>query len=348
MAKLKFMEEPAMDASLMICPHCGERDRIGIHQETERRYRCHKCKKTFAETQGTVFAGIHYPRWVVVLVLTLLAYGCPVTAIVAGLMLDERTVLDWLGKAGRQGKRVQESLVTAGQVTVSQVQADEVRVKTQGGVVWMASAMDVFSRLWLWGEVSPRRDKHLVRRVFDKVAAAVSCVTQPILIAVDGFAAYPNAIRAALHTKRYTGKRGRPKHIPWPNVQIVQVVKHVRGRQLKTIERRLVQGTWQQVHNLIACSQTAPGQINTAYIERLNATFRARMPSLGRRTRHLALTVRRLEDEMFWIGAVYNFCSTHSSLQATPAMAADLTDHVWSVRELLSRGGPLKALHAIL
>jgi len=348
MARLKFMEEPAMDASLITCPHCGEAERIGIHQATERRYQCHGCGKTFAETQGTVLAGLHYPSWVVVLVLTLLAHGCPVAAIVAGLMVDERTVLAWLGKAGRQGQHVQEMLVCTGQVALGQVQADEVRVKTQGGVVWMATAIDVFTRLWLWGAVSPRRDKQLVRRLLDQVAAAARWVTQPILMAVDGFAAYPKAIRAALHTQRYTGQRGRPKHIPWPHVQIVQAVKHVSARQFKAIERRLVQGTWQQVHTLIACSQTAAGQINTAYIERLNATFRARMPSLARRTRHLARTVCRLEAEMFWIGAVYNFCSVHSSIQATPAMAADLTDHVWSVRELLSLGGPLKALHGVL
>lgn len=154
-------------------------------------------------------------------------------------------------------------------------------------------------------------------------------------------------VRAALHPKRYTGKVGRPKHIFWPNVQIVQRVKHVSGRHLKALERRLVQGAWQQVHSLIACSQTA-GQIHTAYIERLNATFWARMPSLARRTRNVALTLCRLEAEMFWTGAVYNFCSVHASIQTTPAMATDLSDHIWSVRELLSLGGPFKSLHGVL
>jgi IS1 family transposase len=291
---------------------------------------------------------MHYPSWVVVLVMTLLSYGCPPNAIVMAFFLDPRTVSAWQVKAGEQAKRVQEGLVCNGQVELGQVQADELKVKTQNGAVWVATAMSVFPRLFIWGEISPRRDKKLIRRLMDKVAQAASNVTAPVLVAVDGFAAYPNAIRSAFHTKRYSGRRGRPKHIPWPNVQIVQVIKRRRGHKLETIERRLVQGGWQLVYALIAMSQVGAGKINTAYIERLNATFRARMPTLVRRTRSLARTVQRLEVEMFWMGVVYNFCTVHTSLGATPAVAADLTDHVWSIEELLRIGGPQKALHAIL
>lgn len=348
MAELKFMKTPPMDPSQVCCPKCGEAERIGVHQRAERRYKCHGCESTFAETKGSVFEGIEYPGWVVVLVVTLLAHGCPPAAIVAAFLLDPRTVSSWLAKAGEQAKEVQEALVCGGGVELGQVQADELRVKSQGGTIWIATAMTVFSRLFLWGEVSPKRNRRLVRRLMDKVCQAAQRTTEPVLVAVDGFAAYPNAIRSALHTKRYTGRRGRPKHIPWPQVQIVQLVKHRSSRKLQGIERRLIQGTWQQVYALIAMSQVGAGQINTAYIERLNATFRARMPTLVRRTRSLARTVDRLESEMFWIGAVYNFCTVHASLGITPAMAAALTDHLWSVEELLSIGGPQKALHGVL
>ena len=77
-----------------------------------------------------------------------------------------------------------------------------------------------------------------------------------------------------------------------------------------------------RAYDLIAMSQVGLGQINTAFIERLNATFRARMPALARRTRSLARTTHRLETELFWSGAVYNFCAIHTSLEATPTMAA--------------------------
>lgn len=93
--------------------------------------------------------------------------------------------------------------------------------------------------------------------------------------------------------------------------------------------------------------------MNTAYIERLNATFRSVIAPLARRTRALARTPALLEESMYLAGSVYNFCTLHRSLSValmvvskrgeqrrwvgrTPAMAASLTDHCWSVRELLT------------
>jgi len=83
-------------------------------------------------------------------------------------------------------------------------------------------------------------------------------------------------------------------------------------------------------------------------IERLNATFRARIATLVRHTRGLARTLQLPEDAMFWTGVVYNFCTIHTSLQTTPAVAAGLTDHVWSVEDLLRYGSPRKPLHTIV
>jgi transposase-like protein/IS1 family transposase len=348
MTELKFMEEMELDAKLFRCPHCGEEERIGVHNRKERLLKCHGCGKSFGETKGTVFENLHYPKWVVILILRLIGHGCPIPAIVASFFIDSRTVESWHEKAGKQGKRVQEQIVCNGQVELGQVQADEMRVKTQKGTVWMASSMTVFSRLFIWGEVSTSRDKSLIRRLFEHVAQAASSSTAPVLVAVDGFAAYPKAILAALHTKQRTGRPGRPAHIPWPDLHIVQVVKSAQGRRLAEVSRRLFHGTWQTVYALIGMSQLLPGSINTAYIERLNATFRARIPSLVRRTRNLACTTHRLEYEMFWLGVLYNFSTLHDSLAGTPAMAAGLTDHLWSVEELLSFNGPRKSLPVLL
>ena len=345
---LKFMEQASLKPELMTCPYCGEHRRIGIHSQKEHRYICHACGRTFSETQGTVFFGLHYPIWVVVLVLTLLAYGCPVAAIVVAFFMDERTVLAWLHKAGQYGQAVQDQVVCNGQIELGQVQADEICVKAQGGKAWIATALSVFSRLFLWGEVSPKRDKSLIKRLMGKVREAASSVTQAVLIAVDGFAAYPKAALQTFYTKLYTGRPGRPRHIPWPDLHIVQVVKHYSGRKLKSIERRLVYGSLDRVYDIMAMSQTTFGLINTSYIERLNATFRARIATLVRRTRGLARTAQRLEDDMFWTGVVYNFCAIHTSLESTPAVAAGLTDHVWSVEELLRLRFPNQPLHAIV
>jgi transposase-like protein len=206
MTPLKFMDQQPLEPKLMTCPHCGESSRIGVHVEPERRLICHACRRTFTETKGTVFFGLHYPIWVVVLVLTLLAYGCPVAAIVAAFYVDERTVAAWHAKAGQQGKRVQANIVCNGQVELGAVQADELCAKAQGGQkIWVATAMSVFSRLFLWGEVSPTRDRPLIERLMHRVRAAAGHLKQAVVVSVDGFAAYPKAIRQAFADKFYSG-----------------------------------------------------------------------------------------------------------------------------------------------
>ena len=144
---------------------------VVIHSRRERRYRCKRCRRTFAETAGTALYRLRTARDQVVVVITLLAYGCPIQAIVAAFGLDERTVARWQQRAGAQGRRVHEHLVQAGRVELGQVQADELRVRIVGGVLWLASAIAVPSRLWLGGAVSPARDGALIRALLERVRA---------------------------------------------------------------------------------------------------------------------------------------------------------------------------------
>jgi transposase-like protein len=325
-----------MRPELAVCPNsaCGASNHIGVHSLVERRYKCHGCGKTFAETRGTPLYGLKRPLWIVLLVLALLSGGCPVPAIVFAFGLDERTVADWQRKAGQHAKAVQEQLVCQGQVDLGQVQADELYVKVQGGTLWMATALSVFSRLFVWGAVAPQRDSVLVRQVIRHVRAA-ALRGRPILWAVDGFAAWTSGVLHVFRDPLRMGKRGRPPLVVWSDLHVVQVVKQYKRRCLVGIERRLAYGSMCCAEAIMQASQVCLGVINTAYIERLNATFRTWLPALTRRSRTPARQVAQLEAAMFWMGTVYNFCRVHATLQGTPAMAADLTDHVWSVDELI-------------
>ncbi len=327
---------PPMRPELVVCPksECGASGRIGVHSHAKRQYICHACNKTFAETTGTMRYDLKHPAWLVLLILALLAYGCPVPAIVLAFGLDERTVADWQLKAGRHAKTVQEQVVCHGQVDVGQVQADELYTKTQAGPVWIATAMTVFSRLWLWGAISWDRDAALVEPVIAQVRAAAQ-PGQPILFAVDGFKAYVTCILKVFRDPQPTGKRGRPPLVVWADLHIVQVVKQRVGRRLVSITRRLAHGRMAQAEAIMQATQVELGRINTAYIERLNATLRTWMPALVRRTRTPSGARAHLEAALFWTGCVYNFCHMHATLAGTPAMAADLTDHVWSIDELI-------------
>jgi hypothetical protein len=160
--KLTFMEQPPLHPELLVCPHCQESGRIGIHSQAEQRCICHACKRTFAETKGTPLHDLKYPL--------------------------------------------------------------ELCVNTQHGKVWMATAMSVFARLFLWGEVGQHRDTALLDQLFAHVRRAANGL-QPVLVAVDGFAAYPKVIRKHFATVVRSGKVGRPAHRPgrqaahWPPAQ---------------------------------------------------------------------------------------------------------------------------------
>jgi transposase-like protein len=199
---------PPLRPELGVCPtsSCGASGRIGVHSHTDRRYICHACGKTFAETAGTPLYGLQHPTWLVVVVLTVLAGGCPLPAIVFAFGLDERTVAEWQRTAGQHAKAVQKQRVCRGQLELGQVQGDEVYVKTQHGTVWMATAMSVFSRLFLWGAVAPQRDTSLITQVVQHVRAAAQ-IGQPIWWAVDGFSAWRRAILNVFREPVRTGKR---------------------------------------------------------------------------------------------------------------------------------------------
>jgi transposase-like protein len=332
---------------------------VVIHSRAERRYQCKRCRRTFAGTVGTALYRLRTARDEVVTVVTLLAYGCPIQAIVAAFGLDERTVARWQVRAGAQCRRVHEHLVQAGRVELGQVQADELRVRAVGGVLWLASALAVPSRLWLGGVVSTTRDGRLIRALLERVWACGP--KQAVLLCTDGLLSYPKQALRVFRVPERTGRRGHPRMILPAGLLIAQMIKRYAQRRVVEVERRVVHGAEAAVAAILRRTQGATtAVINTAYIERLNATFRARLASLTRRTRAGVHQVDTLDAGMWLVGTVYNFCRPHRSLRhrpdatpspaslgvgCTPAQAAGLADQRWSVHELLLfpvPGGGLK------
>ena len=109
--------------------------------------------------------GLRKPTEVIVIVVTLLAYGCPLQAIVHAFGLDERTVASWRDRAGKQCEKVHHHLIEQGTLDLVHVQADEIRVKGRSMIAWMGLSMMVSTRLWLGGVVSLRRDSALADRM---------------------------------------------------------------------------------------------------------------------------------------------------------------------------------------
>jgi transposase-like protein len=337
------------------CPARGQagRGNIGVHSQVEQRYVCHTCGRTFAATTGTPFYRLRTAADQVTLVLTLLCHGCPPQAIVAAFGLDERTVAAWLARAGGHCQQVHQHLVQQGQVDLQHVQADELWVKLVGQRVWMALALAAPARLWLGGAISPHRDLALITDLVQQVRACAARLDP--LVCVDGLASYVTAFLRVFRLPVYTGRRGRPRLVLAGGFQLGQVVKQYAKRRVVSVQQRVVHGTAATIAATLEATGTGHG-IHTAYIERLNATFRGALAPLVRRGRALAHKVATLQAGMYLVGCAYNFCWEHASLrlvapadsgrkwqERTPAMAAGLTAHRWTMRELLGYQVPLSA-----
>jgi hypothetical protein len=235
---------------------------------------------------------------------------------------------------------------------LGQVQADEIRVKHQGGIAWLAMAIAVSTRLWLGGVVSANRDANLITHLIEQIRSCA--LYRPLLFCVDGLLTYVSAIQKVLAIPVLNGKRGRPCLKEWENLCIVRVIKQASGRRVTGITQRIACGKWKQACLLLKQTQNTLNA-HTAYIERINGTFRSRIIALVRRGRSLVRHLSTLRNGMYLVGTVYNFCTPHKSLRKelhlpanrhrwihiTPAMATGITDHVWTVRELLSYQVPL-------
>jgi len=230
-------------------------------------------------------------------------------------------------------------------VEVGQVQVDEICVKVRRGRIWQAMALAVPTRLWLGGDLSPARDDALVTATLRRVAACAASTA--LLICVDGFAAYVGTVRTVVRVALRTGRPGRPRLGRPEAVLLAQVIKSHQGRRLVDVTRRVVFSTAEAVADANAATRGGT-QINTSSIERLNATFRAALAPLTRRGRRLAHGAALLTSGIWLVGTAYNFCWPHTRVRVrvrvrgartwqkrTPAMAAGLTDHVWTLDEVL-------------
>jgi hypothetical protein len=235
------------------------------------------------------------------------AHGCPLQAIVAAFGIDERTLARWQRDSGLQGKRVHEHMVEARRVERLQVQAEEIRVKAVGGIYWLACALEVRSRLLVGGVISYSRDRHLLRSLLIRVR---SCgPVERILLVTDGLASYASQALHVFREPLHTGKVGPPRLVLARGVMIAQVIKRHERRRVVEVLRRIVVGTEAEViSRVIGTQRSIRALINTSYIERLTATFRARLAPLVRRTRAAAHKQCTLEWGCGWWAVATTSC----------------------------------------
>jgi transposase-like protein len=126
----------------MDCPARGQvgEGTITIHSLKRQRYWCKVCEKAFSARTGTVFYRRRTDEETISRVVTLVGHGCPIPAIEAAYGFQAQTVREWMQASGAHAQAVHHAEVVQPRELV-QVQADEIHVKTQADVVWMAMAL---------------------------------------------------------------------------------------------------------------------------------------------------------------------------------------------------------------
>jgi len=193
--------------------------------------------------------------------------------------------------------------------------------------------------------------------VIHHVAQVLAPACAPLFL-TDGFREYLTALLTHYghwvqpEPKQTHGPLPKPRWMPLPQLLYAQVVKSYRRRRLVAVKHRVVFGTMERVQQVLA---VCGWQINTAFVERLNLDIRQRVAAVGRRVNTLCKGEEGLQQQLVVFQSYHNFCLPHASLRqpllpplptngtgsakqwrpCTPAMAAGLTDHVWTLREVL-------------
>jgi hypothetical protein len=164
---------------------------------------------------------------------------------------------------------------------------------------------------------------------------------KPPAVSTDGNDSYHEAMLEAWgKVPEYSGKGRPPTHkMPQPDWKCIQVIKNRSGGRLVSITYRVVFGDTKEVCDLMG--------FHTAYIERTHLTSRQMNGRLVRKTLSFSKEIEMLRASCAWEDWVYNLARPNKSLrvrpaepdrcwtQRSPAMAAGLTDHIWTMKEIL-------------
>jgi IS1 family transposase len=336
-----------------------------------RQLLCVACRRYFLETLGTIFHGKRASVELIVRVIACLAEGLGIRGTARVFEVDPSTVLQWLVEAAEQLRAFAQYFLH--DIRVHQVQLDELFALLSGvkdGEVSETEAIERLERLphWVWVAMDPEsklllvidvgaRTLALAQRLVHQVTQGLAPDCAPLFL-TDGFREYLTALLTHYGQwvqpprRQATGPVPKPRWMPLPQLLYAQVVKTVRRRRLVRVRHRVVFGSLEAVNDILA---PLGWHINTAFVERINLTIRQHVAAVGRRVSTLCKGEDGLRQQLAVFHCYYNFCLPHASVRLplpppeftdgsgsatqwqprTPAMAAGLTDHVWTLREVL-------------
>jgi IS1 family transposase len=336
-----------------------------------RQLQCVSCDGYFYETHGTMFHGKRSSPELLVHVIACLAEGLGIRGTARVFEIDPNTVLGWLVEAAEQLKAF--SAYFLHELHLTQVQLDElyaVLSAVRDGEMSEAEAIEQLSRSphWVWAAIDPEsklllsvqvgaRTLAMAQAVLHQIAQLLAPGCMPLFLS-DGYPHYLTAIVTHFGhwvqppRRQATGPAPKPRWRPLPALLYAQVIKTTRRRRLVRVSHRVVCGTCEAVQQVLAA---CGWQINTSFVERLNLTLRQRVVAIRRRSASPCKSGDGLSHQLVLFQVYHNFVLPHAALRqalaepiptngsgsakvwrpCTPAMAAGLTDHVWTLKEVL-------------
>jgi len=314
----------------MTCHYCcAIAKRFGYDRKQNQRFRCLQCGKTFTEPRNKPLGDMRIPIEKAMLCLQMLVEGCSIRTIERITGIGKTAIISLLLTAGEKCQRVMRDKIK--NVSLQFVEADEIwgfvqrknrHVKEDDpdrdrvGDAYTFVAIEAKSKLVICYELG-RRDIPTATRFIQKLHDAASARFQ---LTTDGLKAYLEAVETVFGTE----------------IDFAQLVKSYRSDDGSSAERRYSPGDFIGSKKVTVMGQPNEDKINTAYVERQNLTMRMMMRRLTRLTNAFSKKWENLNYALALHFAYYNFCRVHQSLRVTPAMEAGITDHVWTIEELVT------------
>ena len=309
----------------MTCHNCRTECRKFGKRQNRQRYQCSQCRKVFTDARDTTLDGMYLPIEKAEMVLRLLLEGNSVSTVERVTDVHHTTILKLLALAGEKCERIMAEKIR--NVEVRDVEADEVwayigkkqkRVRPEDdqnlGDCYTFVAIERHTKLVL-NITMGKRDQQTTNVFVEGIRQATA--RNRFQITTDGFAPYRNAIPDTL------GDR----------CDFAMLIKVYRASSEG--EARYSPAEVQSVEVVPVMGRPDPERICTSIIERSNLSLRM---GLRRFTRLTNAFSKKWENHWAAVSlwyTFYNFCRVHKSIRMTPAMAAGISDHIWSVRELL-------------
>lgn len=351
----------------------------GQHRQA-LRYQCQGCGELVSERTGTAYAGIRTDLGTYRKGATALAEGLSIRATGRLVEVDKDTVNHWLPILGSHCQGVMNYFFR--NLHLKECQLDELWTfiyKKEAHLTPLEKLAEVYGDAWVWIAFSPVCKLVPAWVVGKRTLAHARKLVFRLKSATDGHIPFftsdelPHYADALLEVYGQweqpprKGTRGRfpnPRRVPSPDLCYAVVVKKREGGRVVEVTTRVVYGNAEQVQAALQASPVS-STINTYGVERNNLTTRQHSRRLGRKVNAFSKDPDYLEHQLTLAFAYYHLVVPHHALRqrlpkplptkgrkgsykkwqpVTPAMAAGLTDHVWTMDELLSFRVPPKHL----